>query len=393
MLQPGLLVVVVFVCAATVSGTTAAAAYTAFAVPPIKTPHYDTDPTYEVSPGINLDFAVDYVDDWGNLTDWSQSSTILTQHYGPPTFCSIQNRGFWLFGSTFVQELDSGNLNSFSSSISMAKTFAHPGWLVDLQRPPIPATPYESEVDYTYFMNFSTLPHTHCAVIGSNKAVQLWDMRLDDCGPPTPFTRTSLVVYEFNAEGNTLTVTRPVTISFTSQEYHYGSFATTVVKGRVYLYALDPVSDQDVHVASAPSATIEDKSTWSYWDQSLGGWSPTEPLPTARRESAAIMSLPNLAYYNGGISVFYSAYHNSYLMFFLAKDHISLLVKYSPTPLGPWSNNDTLVFTFPTYLESALVTPVPFQTGSRIAGQAILITSASFESFIYVTRAWKLKFE
>ncbi|KAK9357711.1 hypothetical protein V1504DRAFT_463598, partial [Lipomyces starkeyi] len=86
MLQLGLQIVVVLISAVTVSAETAVVS-TSFPVPSILTPHYDTTPNYEVSPSSHLSFAVAYVNDWGNLTDWSQSSTISTRRQGTATFC------------------------------------------------------------------------------------------------------------------------------------------------------------------------------------------------------------------------------------------------------------------------------------------------------------------
>ncbi|KAJ8096473.1 hypothetical protein POJ06DRAFT_229376 [Lipomyces tetrasporus] len=393
MLQLGLQIVVVLISAVTVSAETTAVS-TAFPVPSILTPHYDTTPDYEVSPPSHLSFTVAYLTDWGNLTDWSQSSTISTRRQGTATFCSIQNRGFWLFGSTSTKALATGVTTVFSSSISLAKTFAHPGWLVDIPAdvwPPIPLTADEQEVTTTFHMRFSTEPHTHCVVVGSNKAIQFWDASLSvRCGQ---VAGTSMAVYQLNAESNVLTVTRRAALTINRNEYRYGSFATIVVAGHVYLYALDNRGSgayQDVHVARAPSATVEDKSKWRYWDRGAGTWSPTEPLPTTRRQSAAVISLPPENFFLESASVFYSAYHNSYLLFFLMDDSVSLRVKYSPTPLGPWSTDDKIVYTFPARVASALVTPVPFQSGSQIAGQIILVSSVDWNSF--ETRVRKLKF-
>ncbi|KAK9335366.1 hypothetical protein V1521DRAFT_92965 [Lipomyces starkeyi] len=84
-------VVVVFLAAVTVSAATPVTS-TAFPVPSIITPHYDTDPLYEVSPPAHLDFKVAYVDYWGQLTDWSRTSDcrLRTQ----TSFSSFQTRGF-----------------------------------------------------------------------------------------------------------------------------------------------------------------------------------------------------------------------------------------------------------------------------------------------------------
>ncbi|KAK9327113.1 hypothetical protein V1520DRAFT_284033 [Lipomyces starkeyi] len=391
-LQLGLLLAVVLISALNISAATTAAS-TAFPVPSIITPHFDTDPSYEVLPPAKTGFVVAYVDDWGHLMDWSRSPRISTERQGIATFCSIQNRGFWFFGNTSTQDTVSQYTRFFSSSISLAKDFGHPGWIVDdyAEWPSIPRSPEETEFEDIYGMTFAAIPHTHCAVIAPSKAIQFWDMRLDICGGQTD--GTSLVIYEFFPAFNVLKVTRPTMISLTPHEYRYGSFATVVVKGVVYLYALEISGSgayQDVHVASAPSATIEDKSTWRYWDQGAGTWSPVEPLPTSRRQSAAVISLPPGIYFNDGGSVFYSEYHNSYLLFFLTQDYVNLRVKYSPTPLGPWSTNDQIVYTFPLQISTALVTPVPFQSGTAIAGQTLLVTWIAANTF--VTSVKKLTF-
>ncbi|KAK9490382.1 hypothetical protein V1508DRAFT_425027 [Lipomyces doorenjongii] len=384
-------IIVVFLAAVTVSAATLAAS-TAFPVPSIITPHYDTDPLYEVSPPAHVDFKVAYVDYWGELTDSSRTPRFSIENSDLATFCSLQDRGFWFFGYTSSVEIDSYQVTSFSSSLSLAKDFAHPAWIVDnwAHWPIIPRTAEENEVSVTYSTDITVNASINCAVVGPSKAIQFWNMRLSYCGP---FAGTSMVVYEFYPAYNSLKITRPITITLTPDEYQYGSFATVVVKGVVYLYALDTSQDgyhRDVHVASAPAATVEDKSTWRYWDQGAGAWLSTEPVPTARRQSAAIISLPAQTSFRDSASIFYSAYHNSYLLFFLNDSEDRLRVKYSSTPLGPWSTDDIIVFSFPASVQHALVTPVPFQNGSDIAGQRVLISSYGYNEF--KTKVWKLKF-
>ncbi|KAK9357299.1 hypothetical protein V1504DRAFT_465033 [Lipomyces starkeyi] len=91
------LAVVLLAAVATISAETPAAS-TAFPVPSIITPHYDTDPDYEVSPPAHVDFKIAYVNNWGYLTDSSRPSNLSTERYDIGTFCSLQDRGFWLFG-------------------------------------------------------------------------------------------------------------------------------------------------------------------------------------------------------------------------------------------------------------------------------------------------------
>ncbi|KAK9481481.1 hypothetical protein V1527DRAFT_455964 [Lipomyces starkeyi] len=371
-------VVVVFLAAVTVSAATPAAS-TVFPVPSIITPHYDTDPLYKVLPPAHLDFKVAYVIYWGELTDWSRTPQFLTRNTDLATFCSLQNRGFWFFGYTSSETYDEENyykVTSFSSTLSLAKDFAHPAWIVDnwAEWPPIPRTENENEVSANYNADIAINASTNCAVLGPSKAIQFWNMSFSSCGT---FAGTSMVAYEFYPAYNALKVTRPVTITLTPDEYQYGSFATVVVKGVVYLYALD-------------TTTVEDKSTWRYWDQGAGAWSSTEPFPTARRQSAAIISLPAQTSFRDSASIFYSAYHNSYLLFFLNGSEDRLRVKYSSTPLGPWSTNDIIVFSFPASVEHALVTPVPFQNGSDIAGQKVNVSSYGYDE--PKTKVWKLKF-
>ncbi|KAK9242314.1 hypothetical protein V1506DRAFT_524656 [Lipomyces tetrasporus] len=134
----------------------------------------------------------------------------------------------------------------------------------------------------------------------------------------------------------------------------------------------------------------EEKSTWRYYDRGVDTWSNTEPLPTARRQSAAIISLPSGKYSVDSDSVICSAYHNPYLLFFLTGDHINLRVKYASTRIGPWSTDDKILYTLPAQVQSGLVTPVTCQTGTQIAGQAIFLSSIEWNRF--VTRVSKLSF-
>ncbi|KAJ8103604.1 hypothetical protein POJ06DRAFT_5057 [Lipomyces tetrasporus] len=402
-----------------VAFTTATPVSTSFPVPSILTPHREVSPPYRATPR-NLGFTVASASNWGPLKDFSiNSSSYETLKVAPSTLCSIQNRTFWFAGQTDIQILQSRTFVGSSSSVAMALDFSHPSWIKEISTRPsaswpvIPVTPAEQAMSVAYNYKFIFHPLTHGSLINATTALQLWDISAsnnDESNYCQGYPATTLILYTLDSTTNTLTVTRPAPSYQRYRQYPYGSFATLTVQGMTYLYALDSYDtgddsnngyQRDVHVAAAPASSIADKSTWKYYDNATSTWSSTEPLPTNRRASAAILTvLPASSsdepfnYFQGG-SIFFSEYHNAYLLIFvLASDSRYFRVRYAPTPLGPWSGNETIILDAAGYgigFVYGLATPIFFQTDGSVGGKSLLLT-ASLSDGYSETQTFKVNF-
>ncbi|KAK9350714.1 hypothetical protein V1523DRAFT_418966 [Lipomyces doorenjongii] len=398
----------------------ASATSTTFSVPNILTPHSEFSPPFMVTPR-NLGFSVASVSNWGYLHDYSINSsyTLTSGFQGFPTLCSIQNRTFWFAGPVQIQDAQNRTLASTSSSVAMALTFSHPSWIRELSPRPdsswpvIPITPAEQLVSITYNQTYQFDATAHCSLINDTSAVQFWDAWSYNSGKYNCFHigGSFLVIYTLDPATNKLTISRPAPVyQKESIQYPYGSFSTLTVQGMTYLYAWDvyvPPSDdmggdsgtggnhRDIHVAVAPTSTIADKSTWKYYDNSTGTFSSTEPLPTTRRSSAAIIILDEFSteFENTFLSasIFYSEYHDAYLLVYAPIYPPGIYVRFAPTPLGPWSSPGTKIMD-PTQfgysvVRYALASPIFFQTDGN-GGQSLLLTLSGD----YKTQAFKLNF-
>ncbi|KAK9321545.1 hypothetical protein V1517DRAFT_326175 [Lipomyces orientalis] len=246
----------------------------------------------------------------------------------------------------------------------MARNFSDPSEIYEISTRPgnpwsvIPLTRAENEVAKSPNWRFRLTPHTHGAVINETSAIQFWDISACS-GSCEKNAGTTLIIYTFDSDTNTLTVSRPARVyQRFLKNYPYGSFAALTVQGTTYLYSWDPYStsdenydgwQRDIHVASAPASSVEDKTTWRYYNNGTGTWSSTEPLPTPRRLSAAILSLDDpplgnkLDYFLSG-SIFYSAYHDAYLLVYVSTQYLYFRVRYAPTPVGPWSQEGIIIW-------------------------------------------------
>ncbi|KAK9372465.1 uncharacterized protein V1513DRAFT_238861 [Lipomyces chichibuensis] len=410
-----LLVLLQLAVAAFVSATS-----TTFSVPNILTPHNEFSPPFRVTPR-NLGFSVASVSNEGYLHDDSINSsyTLTSGFQGYPTFCSIQDRSFWFAGPVQIQDAQQQTVASTSSSVAMALDFSHPSSIRELSPRPesswpvIPLTPAEQFVSATYNQTYQFDATAHCSLINDTSALQFWDAWSYNSGLYNCFHTggSFLVIYTLDPATNKLTVSRPAPVyQKEAIQYPYGSFSTLTVQGMTYLYAWDvyfPPSDdlggeedtggnhRDIHVAVAPTSTIEDKSTWKYYDNRTGTFSSTEPLPTTRRSSAAIIILNDFSteFANTFLSasIFYSEYHDAYLLVYAPIYPPGIYVRYAPTPLGPWSSPGTKIMD-PTQfgynvVRYALASPIFFQTDGN-GGQSLLLTLSSD----YQTQAFKVNF-
>ncbi|KAK9372458.1 uncharacterized protein V1513DRAFT_238829 [Lipomyces chichibuensis] len=395
----------------------AASVSTTFSVPNILTPHRELSPPFRVTPR-NLGFSVASVSNEDYLHDDSIDSSYTVTPFRP-TLCSIQNRTFWFAGPVQIQDAQKRTVALTSSSVAMALNFSHPSWIRELSPRPesswpiIPLTPAEQFVSATYKKTYQFDTSAHCSLISDTSAVQFWNAWSYNAGTYNCYSPSGsfLAIYTLDPATNKLTVSRPAPVyQKLSIQYPYGSFSTLTVQGKTYLYAWDvyyPPSDdmggehdpggyhRDIHVAVAPTSTIEDKSTWKYYDNRTGTFSSTEPLPTTRRSSAAIIILNDFSteFANTFLSasIFYSEYHDAYLLVYAPFYPPGIYVRFAPTPLGPWSSRGTKImdptqFGY-TVVRYALASPIFFQTGGK-AGQSLLLTLTGD----YKTQAFKLNF-
>ncbi|KAK9320026.1 hypothetical protein V1517DRAFT_18454 [Lipomyces orientalis] len=379
--------------------TAATPGSTSFTVPSILTPHFEVSPPYHVTPR-NVDFTVASVSNWGTLHDYSIDSSYIIRRQGPLTLSFIQNRTFWFAGPTSIFDTVKRTGKSSSTSVAMALNLAHPSWIREVSTTPVsswpvvPLTPAEKEIRRVYRYDFRFSTQAHSSLINDTSAIQFWDVTAYNNDGCEETAGSTLIIYTFDKTKNTLIVTRPAPVyqTLSPLRYPYGSFATLAVGGTTYLYAWDPFSTgdefndgwrKDIHVASAPSSSIADKSTWKYYDGHAGTWSATEPLPTARRQSQAIFTLSDppfedlFAYFLVG-SIFYSEYHNAYLLIYSSTvDYRYVRVRYSSTPVGPWSSPSKIIFDSANYegvaIRNSLATATFFQTNGNLGGKSILL--------------------
>ncbi|KAK9447219.1 uncharacterized protein V1518DRAFT_421670 [Limtongia smithiae] len=375
-----------------------------FSIPTYSTPHYYPDPAYSVTPK-RTDFSVETVHSWGNLTDWednlSASASSFPERRRPATYCSIGSRSFWIMGLGFTKDEASAS----ETTLAMGRTTAHPSWTKDV----LLYDEYgdlDAVVPYTLEENSITpsngmihIPRTHCAQLdgGASKAVQFWDSWSNDA------SRGSFIMtYEIDETNGTITVVRPQDLYSTrdDDEYTYGLFAAMTVQDVVYMYALDSnYGSHDVHVAAAPVSTVTDKSTWTYYLASNETWTSTEPLSTERRKADAVYSLPDTlsfvmdaSMFNAGGSIFYSPYHDAYLMVFVTTEKENyFIVEYAATPVGPWSTKrKTLWYNWSTDSTAALATPSFLEVSDDgTGGKSLILTPARST---YVTQVLELTF-
>ncbi|KAK9372086.1 uncharacterized protein V1513DRAFT_453515 [Lipomyces chichibuensis] len=388
-------ILIIFITLLKLVFATATPVSTSFPVPSILTPHFEDSPSYSVTPR-NVKFKVASVTNYGNLNDNSINSSYIIKTSFPPTLCSIQNRTFWFAGQTTIQDSSHFNLISSSiTSVAIELTFSPPTSIRELSTRPefswssvIPLTSTEKAISLAYNQNTTFYPRVHSSFINGSSAIQFWDVKSlsslchSNAG-------TTMIIYTLDSMTNTLTVTRPAPVyQKYNVQYEYGSFATLTVQGTTYLYSWDTFTigdgwHKDVHVAAAPASSIADKSTWKYYNKGTQTWSSTEPLPTSRRQTAAILTLDDVPDYDGpdffvSASIFYSKYHNAYLLVYTAVDNRLVRVRYASTPVGPWSSPGIEILDGTPYsnnFATVLASPIISQTDGNVGGKSLLLTT------------------
>ncbi|KAK9323057.1 hypothetical protein V1517DRAFT_111234 [Lipomyces orientalis] len=382
--------------AGSICGTPVAS--TTYPIPSIITPSNKTSPEYYTGKLQNSDFEVHDVLDWGILEDYNNAYTLDRDGGGS---CTLSNRTFWWFDDTIVSE--SGAFRGFTSnSVALALNYDHASWLRDISASStygifsaIPFTEEEAENSKSIFTRYGIWTYTDCVVLSDTTAVHFWDVVQFTAGADTIDRGTTMAMYTLDPDNNELTVTREEQFYYTPGQYAYGSFANVVVNGIAYLYALDGIYSerQDVHLACAPVSQLTDNSSWRYYDAASGTWSSTQPSPSERNASAAVIS--NSMPFSSG-NIYYSEYHNQYLLVFFNNwiDN-KFRVLSAPSPVGPWTTDNRVLYDSPKgilYNYGAQSTPVYYQTDGQIGGKNLVLAYTYQDIGRKYPRAFKLKF-
>ncbi|KAK9312102.1 hypothetical protein V1524DRAFT_440329 [Lipomyces starkeyi] len=383
--------------AGSIRGTPVAS--TTYPIPTIITPYNKTSPKYDAGELQNSDFEVHDVLDFGALKDYNNEFALDRDGGGS---CSLSNRTFWFFCDTIVADATGAFRGFYSNSVALALDYNHAGWLRDISASStygtfsaIPFTEEEASMAKDVFNRYAIWTYTDCVALSDTTAVHFWEVVQFSSGEDIVSRGTTMAVYNLDPDGIELTVTREDQFYYTVEEYAYGSFANVVVDGIAYLYALDVKHShrKDVHLACAPVSQLTDKSSWKYFDAASGEWSSTQPSPCERNVSAAVIS--NSMPFSSG-NIYYSEYHNQYLLVFFNNwiDNMFRVLS-APTPVGPWTRDNKVIFEAPegkSYNYGAQSTPVYYQTDGQTGGKNLMLAYTYQDNLSKYPKAMKLKF-
>ncbi|KAK9453190.1 hypothetical protein V1511DRAFT_519053 [Dipodascopsis uninucleata] len=369
------------------------------ALPSLYTYFKPTSPVYKESPFENS-LTVSSAVDWNLLKDFNNDYSVYRDGGGS---CALSNRSFFFFDDTTIYD-SSGTFKGFATnSVSQARSYAHPGWLYDLTSsistgifPAIPFTTAEAVASETVSQRYALWTYTNCVAYSSTEAVHFWTVHKYTSSSSSSVVGTTMAKYSLDNVANTLTVTRDSQFIYGTKEYAYGSFANLVVNGAVYLYALDSTysSGMDIHLAIAPAASVTNQSTWLYYNASTKTTSTTKPVPTGRDQAGAVIS--NSMPFSSG-NIFFSAYHNSYLLvFFNNWIDSTFRILYSSTPVGPWSTSNKAILQVPigkSYSYGAIVSPQNYQNNGQLAGQTLMLGYSYQSANATYPRAYVVSFD
>ncbi|KAK9365076.1 hypothetical protein V1509DRAFT_424252 [Lipomyces kononenkoae] len=358
------------------------------------------NPSYYVYP-TNTNFEVESIQELGKQNDPDNPLAVYRDGGGS---CSIGNRTVWFFCDTLGY--DENDFKAMAdNSLAVARSFNEPTFLADATSNSRvsygwgPAVPYTSE-EYPWqdfpSKRYAMWTYTNCLQVSENQAVQFFTLnkfssRLDYYG-----LGNTMVTMDFNPKTQMLTLTRDQQVTFPTTTYAYGSFASIVVNGVAFLYGLDTTysSNKDVHVARVPVSHISDLSKYLYYDAWTKKWTSKRPKPTARHQSAAVMS--NSMPYSSG-SMFYSEYHNAYLLVYFSNWADSTFrVSYAPSPVGPWTTDNKIIHKIPLgpggFDYGGVAHPQYYQNDGP-SGKALLLHYSYQGSSQKYTKAAKLVFK
>ncbi|KAK9452494.1 hypothetical protein V1511DRAFT_513781 [Dipodascopsis uninucleata] len=364
------------------AAVTTSTAETSYPVPSIINQYGKTlSPSYSVGSTLHTNFKVYDTLDFGYLNDWSNGYKLYREAGG---LCSLSGRNIWFLGKTKVLNKATGKtVSTVDSSGTISTTFQH-AWTLDFTAnlttgifDPIPYTLAEQDANTKDSSKVSLYSHAHCVQISDTEAAHFWmkSHHVDLVSSKTD--GNTLAYYKLDPATNKLNVRRDSSVFFPYTTYSYGSFANVVVNGIAYLYAIDTRHlNYDIHVAAVPVDKIKDIKSYTYYDASNGQWSSVQPLSDSRREKHAVVSYW-LGFRSG--SVFYSEYHNAYLMVFFSNlQDNKFRVFYSTTPVGPWKGPTTIYSSKTGALlnDHGLATPIYYDNTYDLlpSGKEILLT-------------------
>ncbi|KAK9235139.1 hypothetical protein V1525DRAFT_428047 [Lipomyces kononenkoae] len=318
------------------------AASVSYALPSFLTPvRPGPNPSYYVYP-MKATFEIESFEEFDKQEDPDNPLAIYRDGGGS---CNIGNRTIWFFCDTMGYDADDFKAMT-DNSLAVAQTFNEPSLLADATSNTQysygwgPAVPFTSE-EYPWrdwpSRRYAMWTYTNCVQVSENRAVQFFTLNKFSNRWTYSGLGNTMVTLDFDPASQMLTLTRPQQVTFPSTTYAYGSFASVVVHGVAFLYGLDTTysAKRDVHVARVALSQISNLSKYQYYDASTKKWTSTQPDPTVRRQSAAVMS--NFMPYSSG-TVFYSEYHNAYLLVYFSNWADSTFrVSYAPSPVGPWT--------------------------------------------------------
>ncbi|KAK9323701.1 hypothetical protein V1517DRAFT_89192 [Lipomyces orientalis] len=305
-------------------------------------------------------------------------------HRDLPCICPIGHRMFWFFDDTFAYKADGAFVGAASNSLAVANDVDNPSNITDISvahngdvTVAIPWTDSEAEIQYDIEARYAFWAYGPCVPIGPHHSWHFWAIVKFYGFQKYRHIGHTLAQYEYDEEKDQLSISRHSTVYYGENSYPYGAFASISVSGTIYLYAIDPNSDQyDIHVAAAPQETVDDKDTWKYWDGSSKSWSKHAPNGSVRNKKAACI-VGKLPFSTGNI--FWSDYHNAYLLVFFSYFADSTFWAITaPTPVGPWDFTPIeIVKTKPGsngYNYGGQATPAYYSGGNGQLGQKLVLS-------------------
>ncbi|KAK9478566.1 hypothetical protein V1514DRAFT_330436 [Lipomyces japonicus] len=372
---------------------------TSYPVPSYLTPFIPTTPKYNQG-NFKNSYKVKQVLDYGRLTDWNNPWEVYRDGGGS---CSFGNRTFWLFCDTLAYTKAGKFAGGASNSLAVARDFSHAGWLKDATIgngvgyfPAIPFTSEEIGYMHSVTQRYALWTYTNCIPMSETTAAHFFLVFKFDTAYSSVEYGNTLALYSLDEDTNEITVSRPSQYWFPNSTYAYGSFANVVVNGVAYMYALDVQysGKYDVHLASVPVGRVGQKEHYRYYDAGNKTWSYEQPVPTERRQSAA--AIQGTEPFSSG-TVYYSEYHNAYLLIFFNNwvDSTFRIIS-APTPVGPWNITNSVLFRSEPgpngYNYGGLATPVYYEESGKVAGQSVMLSYSYQDVNGTYPRALKLTF-
>ncbi|KAK9464218.1 uncharacterized protein V1516DRAFT_113655 [Lipomyces oligophaga] len=316
----------------------------------------------------------------GPITDPSNGYSVFRDNGGS---CTLGNRTFFTFAD--ANAYVGGTWKTFKSAQSSFVTdFDTPEDMEDYTMSTesgafqaIPFTSAESAVSGSPSKRIAMWTWTNCIPLSSKKAMHFYSVQQFTTSSHSYSLGNTMAVYTLTSTTDpTIDITRASQIFFPNTTYGYGTFASVVVNDTIYLYGVDSLysGNYDVHVARVSKTAASDITSYQYYDAGTATWGSTMPVPTARRQSAATVK-GNMPFSTG--TVYYSEYHNQYLMVFF-NNWIDNKLRYNtaPTPLGPWTTSNQVLWVTPSgasYNYRAVAHPLIYASPGSTIGQKIAV--------------------